>query len=240
MFPLPTLLLSCILSIPVYAQAQCQHIAILDSSFESGVFDVDGRNGWFRSDGGSFEQGGYHGMMSACSNAGGLWQIVPVQPQTTYHLSCYVKNRWADSYKIYAGTTEFIDSTVASDWTFISMPFTTGQDTNITLGYFTDGSVCFDFMRVTCDPLSSLNLPAPAIDLHIFPNPVSDFLTLRFDKPLSNGRATLTNSLGQVLRSHEIRYASHLTWDISEIPVGVYVVGVESDGQAVGRRVVRI
>ncbi len=234
------LLVLCLTGINSALLAQCQPIALLDSSFESGVFDIDGRNGWFRSDGGSFEPGAYHGNLSACSNAGSLWQIVRVQPQTTYYLNCYVKNTWSDPYRLFAGGTEYIDSTVASDWTFVSMPFTTGQDTSITLGYFTAGSVCFDFMRLTCDPLSSLDLPAPAINLNIFPNPVLDRITLRFGNSLPLDHATLTNSLGQVLRSQGIGYASQVIWDILDLPVGVYVVRVWRDREVLVRKVVRI
>lgn len=213
------------------ASGQCTGIALLDSSFESGVFDVDGHNGWFRSDGGSFEQGGYHGMLSTCSNAGSLWQIVPVQAQTTYYLSCYVKNTWSDPYRLFAGGTEYIDSTVASNWTFVSMPFTTGQDTSLLLGYSTEGSVCFDFMRVTCDPLSSIKNAIPRLAFQLFPNPASDQITIDLNSPAPEATATLTNFLGQVLRFQYLGGSTQATWDISQLPEGIYWLRVQAGKQ---------
>lgn len=228
----------CLVSISRGVSGQCAEIALLDSSFESGVFDVDGRTGWFRSDGGSFEQNAYHGMLSACSNAGGLWQIVPVQPQTTYYLSCYVKNQWADVYQLYAGGTEYIDSTVASDWTFISMPFSSGQDTSITLGYFTEGSVCFDFMRLTCDPISGLDRGSYSLEFSLFPNPANNRITLSFGKPFT-GYASLHNSMGQRITSHNLARSQQIEWDISHLPEGVYNLRVRSRGKSVSRKVVK-
>lgn len=234
------LILLLLLGIRHTVQAQCQSIQLADSSFESQVFDFSGLNGWLPNDGCDFTQTAYHGTYSVCSNAGGAGQYVRVEPQTTYYLSCYILNPSAYPYWFGAGTTSLYDSTDADTWTFISLEFFTGADTSVFVSYYTNGNACVDLMRVTCDPLSSLDLSAPEIDLRIFPNPASNFLTLRFDKPLSKGRATLTNSLGQVVRSQGIGYASQVIWDISDLPVGVYFVRVWRDGQAVVRKVARI
>jgi hypothetical protein len=77
--------------------AQCIHIALADSSFEEDTFengDLPVEKGFWYRDDGCYIYGdvAYDGDSSACSTWGGGFQLVQIESNTTYYLSCYVQN----------------------------------------------------------------------------------------------------------------------------------------------------
>lgn len=85
------------------ANAQCTDVVIADSSFEDGTYEQGPwpkqPGYWYRDDGANIhDDNPYHGDSIACSNGGGLNQLVDVDSNTTYWLSCYVHNALNDSY----------------------------------------------------------------------------------------------------------------------------------------------
>lgn len=65
-------------------------------------------------------------------------------------------------------------------------------------------------------------------DIQVFPNPVSDVLTIQTTKPLPNTRIEIRNSVGKLIKSIETSLPGTIL--LQEIPDGVYFVKI-SDGQ---------
>lgn len=139
--------------------AQCQSVAIVDSSFEDATFPIANPWGdpwiWFQTDGAELSNTeAYTGTYSVCSIAGGPVQFVEVDSNTNYFLSCFVKNGASDLWGVYLifdwGGYEVNVGT--DNWTFISMGFNSGPDTIVAIGA-QSASACFDDFRLTCESL---------------------------------------------------------------------------------------
>lgn len=159
----PRLLICLLLLVPTWCTAQCLNAVVADSSFEDGTWDsMQGVGGWLRNDGADTSNAqAWHGNNSICSNAGGGDQWIPVQSNTPYFFSCYVKNGVNDPF-FFLGAGSYITNTPpnSNDWTLMVLPFVSGNDTTTLIRFYSSGA-CFDYFRVTCDsPVTALP-PSP-------------------------------------------------------------------------------
>lgn len=81
--------------------------------------------------------------------------------------------------------------------------------------------------------VTSTNDPRQVADLRIFPNPVGEWLTVRWDGPLNlnaQARCRIVNGLGQELRTWSIQEANDLyqAIPVDDLPSGTYYLFVES------------
>lgn len=65
--------------------------------------------------------------------------------------------------------------------------------------------------------------------LHIYPNPASGIVTIELEKA-ADFTAQLFDMKGKAIQQHSTRN-DHLAMDVSELPAGLYILSVESDGK---------
>ena len=169
--------------------SQCTDIIVADSSFEAGVFHYDST--WTPDDGISFVTSPvFWGNYAVCSNGGGVYQRIEVEPNTTYHLSCWVKNGLYDFMlrvdHLPFGSTIDTGLVSTNNWQFVSMPFTTNNiDTVVGIRYWSFGA-CIDLVRVTCEQLTTTTSLQPQ-NIHVYPNPTQEKSIFSFnDLPIDN------------------------------------------------------
>jgi len=208
--------------------AQCQNIPIPDSSFEESSFAPANplfQTGFWTQNDGAEISGDYAltGDSVLCSYGGGAEQLIAVDSNTTYYLSCFVKNGMNDELLRFilnynASPLIEVDS---NDWTFISQSFNSGSDTIVAIGIYS-GQACFDDFKLTCFDLSMTEeyLPGekpfalyPTISsTHFF---LDAKTTISFDLFDMNGKLVETGELSQDIN----QIGSHFS-------AGLYVVHV--------------
>ncbi len=87
---------------------------------------------------------------------------------------------------------------------------------------------------------TSIHEQEQKIDVDIFPNPASNYLTLYVQPGFQNNiKATLINALGQELRSQKnIQPAIQYSFDITDLPQGIYFLKLETNGVSSMKKVV--
>ena len=78
--------------------------------------------------------------------------------------------------------------------------------------------------------------------LTLFPNPANDLLTIRtnLNTPAAT-TVTITNTIGQVVFAHQYPQAGSLFAEnisLSNVPAGLYLVKIESNGSSVTEKVI--
>lgn len=213
--------------------AQCQSVALADSSFESGLFygySGEPETGkWFYDDGILASNDGYTGSKSACSNGGGAFQVIKVDTNTTYFVSAYILDG-ADEGAPYPhfriNWNSHPVSISTNNWTFISTSFDSGSDTIAIVGFYSMGA-CFDEFRITCSPLTSLhsleNIPRP----YTLQSPISnDHFRLSAKKNLTIEVRSVSGRLVEQWKgSHQIQFGSSLS-------KGMYLLTIKSDSRS--------
>jgi hypothetical protein len=66
-------------------------------------------------------------------------------------------------------------------------------------------------------------------NLLIYPNPVSDVITVELNEFVSNGKLRLFNSVGQALMEKDIVKAEKISFSIVQFPPGLYYLSLEND-----------
>lgn len=82
--------------------------------------------------------------------------------------------------------------------------------------------------------MSEISDAQNAIDFEIFPNPASDFLTIKSAKT-SPASFKLLNTSGQIVRTKQVSPVTSVRLDLQELPKGVYIA-VFSDEKSIIRR----
>ncbi|WP_420458593.1 T9SS type A sorting domain-containing protein [Neolewinella sp.] len=105
----------------------------------------------------------------------------------------------------------------------------------------TDQTYYFDDIAVgggDCSNITSLFEPITVEGLRVYPNPITDRLTI--ENPLGATRFTLTNMLGQQLQQLNVSGArTQVQWELSELPTGTYLLTAQDrSGQLVARSMV--
>jgi hypothetical protein len=97
------------------------------------------------------------------------------------------------------------------------------------------GTVYIDNVYFSSVPLSTAKFTAHS--LKIYPNPVSDLVTIEAASALQ--KVTVYNILGQQVLSI-MPQAATATLDVSALQAGVYVLQAESDGNTISQRIIKI
>lgn len=207
---------------------QCSDVPVADSSFEAGTLTDGGAfmpGKWYRDDGCSISPGDpYVGDSCALSNGGGAFQVIPVVPNTTYHMSFYVRNGTNDPllhFRINWMSYHFSPS--SNNWTFATQSFNSGPDTTAIIGFYSGGA-CFDQVRVTCSPI--IGRPEPLGSqgiISLYPSISSTGFKVKSDQPCA---LRVLNVSGKVVVSLKSREGTRTFGEA--LPTGVYFVEVLS------------
>ena len=117
------------------------------------------------------------------------------------------------------------------------------------LGNFLDESLCPHYQPgfntgavYFIDDVRLINIPKPdgipelMVDASIYPNPVSQLLTLELDKPV-NGAVILADIQGREVKLRSLE-GKKLVLDVSDLDAGVYVLNLNTDEGFLRRKVV--
>lgn len=220
--------------------SQCTDIIVADSSFEAGVFHYDST--WTPDDGISFVTSPvFWGNYAVCSNGGGVYQRIEVEPNTTYHLSCWVKNGLYDFMlrvdHLPFGSTIDTGLVSTNNWQFVSMPFTTNNiDTVVGIRYWSFGA-CIDLVRVTCEQLTTTTSLQPQ-NIHVYPNPTQEKSIFSFnDLPIDNYNLNIINSTGQLVKTIKNTQNNQVELHRNNLPNGLYFLQLQyqNNVKAIGK-----
>lgn len=234
------LLLICI-GLRQLAFSQCTSITLADSSFEDASFPMLNSNElpwiWNQTDGAELSTiYSYSGSYSVCSVGGGINQIVVVDSNTTYHVSCFIKNGVNDPFlRFIINDSTYPTLTVLSDnWTFASQQFHFGSDTIATVG-IESNSACFDDFRLTCNRLVGIaDLHSLDSRLSLFPTISSSHFTLRTKQ---SGQAHILNMAGSVVEQFALGIGVNQFGE--DLPPAMYIVQVRIKGKIWTSRMVK-
>jgi len=93
-----------------------------------------------------------------------------------------------------------------------------------------------------CDASVETSVPSLSAyenNLHVYPNPVSNELTISFDRGDHDLSVKLLNLLGEVISEENEIHSNVYTLDVSHLPTGIYVAEINVDGNKVHRRIVK-
>jgi len=76
------------------------------------------------------------------------------------------------------------------------------------------------------------NIDQPTLEMEVFPNPASNYLTLRFSVPQPPSLFVLTDASGKIVDSQEVSGISAQI-NIAQLPKGVYFYVLKNDRQQV-------
>ncbi len=220
--------------------SQCTDIIVADSSFEAGVLYYDST--WTPDDGISVVTSPvFHGSHAVCSNGGGVYQSINVIPNTTYYLSCWVKNGLYD-FSLRVDHLPFgatIDTSLVTtdDWQFVSMPFTTNNvDTMVGIRYWSNGA-CVDLVRVTCEQLTATT-SLQVEKLTVFPNPTQEKSILNFNHlPDAYYTLNIFNSTGHLVKTIPNIQNNQIELYRDNLPKGLYLLQLRTKNsvKAIGK-----
>ena len=222
-------------------QAQCIDAIIPDSSFEDGTLYYGSGPAlpgtWFQDDGCTIERSldAPNGDSVACSNGGGAYQYIRVEPFTQYYLSAMVLNGASDDYPSW-GLGQFSDSVqvTTDNWTLLSKQFTTNNDTLIRIGFYS-ASACFDQFRMTCQPVIS-NTPIVEVEMPftLRANTSNNEFEMRVKKPCHltvfdlNGKRVIDQAM----------HAGSFSFG-EKCSAGIYIIEVQKNGQVWRKKAIK-
>jgi hypothetical protein len=67
--------------------------------------------------------------------------------------------------------------------------------------------------------------------VQVYPNPTSDILNIHLEKRVEEGRIQLINELGQVVLEKEIQQSLKDSFQIKDLPSGLYFLRMKLDGK---------
>ncbi len=134
--------------------------------------------------------------------------------------------------------------TWSSSGTYASVDPSTGVVTGVAAGSetitYTLPTGCLTSASVSVNPLPCLTLDVPAVtsyEVEMFPNPAYDELTIKTDAGAYD-QVTITNSVGQVLVSTQIKYTQTVI-NVSQLPPALYHVTLKGEHGTVVRKFVK-
>lgn len=74
--------------------------------------------------------------------------------------------------------------------------------------------------------------------LSIYPNPTNGSITIDLEEMKSNIHLRLTNALGQVVLAEDYKSVNHINFDL-DVPVGLYLLQLESDGKIITKKIIK-
>ena len=88
--------------------------------------------------------------------------------------------------------------------------------------------------------IGNLNTGDNSID--IYPNPANDVINITLHQPVDDGVLTICNVLGQQVYQNKIAGATNSTVniDIGALSQGVYILKMETGGQSLVKRIVKL
>lgn len=224
-----------------FAFPQCESIALADSSFEDASFPLLTVNDfpwiWNQTDGAELSTTySLSGSYSVCSNGGGVNQIVVVDSNTTYHVSCFIKNGLNDPFlRFIINDSTYPTLTVLSDdWTFVSQSFHSGSDTIATVG-IESNAACFDDFRLTCSRLVGIEDSYRLYSqLTLFPTVSAYNFTLKTNQP---GQAHIVNMTGSVVEQLDLEIGANQFGE--NLSPAMYMVQVRINGEIWTSRIIK-
>ncbi|MEO8085317.1 MAG: PKD domain-containing protein [Bacteroidota bacterium] len=77
--------------------------------------------------------------------------------------------------------------------------------------------------------------------IHVYPNPVNDVLTIRFNETMSQQKWTLKifDLVGKVVAEKNVDQLESVEWNVANLAPGSYLISMQSDDQKIVRRIVR-
>jgi hypothetical protein len=209
--------------------SQCMDVVVADSSFESGVFDYSGLNGWWPNDGCDFDNNSYHGAQSVCSNSGGAGQYITVDSNTTYYFSCFIYNPNGYDITLGAGGTSLINPSTSNSWTFVSFSFFTGSDTSVFISYYAvAGDPCIDLVRVTCSDLTGIEQLEAYNPLLVYPNPANEIIHVDLGEKREAGSIAIIDASGKEVRSENYGRSGAVEISVTGLAKGVYYLKISN------------
>ena len=106
-------------------------------------------------------------------------------------------------------------------------------------------SISVSNTEIYIDPDSSCiinELPDPLLnpeDLEIFPNPSSDYVTIKIPAMTTSGKLTIMNLNGQELMSHKLT-ENKIQIDISSLPAGIYLARLIYGNRTEVRKIIKM
>lgn len=235
------LLLISLIFIYIQSTSQCSDAIVADASFEEGTFPSDDyphvEGIWYRSDGTFLnENDGFHLNNSGCSNGGGAFQYVSVEPSTTYHLSCYVLNGTSDEYPSISINWSYDPIAPKSDdWSLVSQEFYSGSDTVVIIGFYSD-QACFDLFSVSCEPLVSTdNTLENTRPYSIFPTISPERFAIETSTPC---KVEILNLNGQIVE--QLETSTGFDYLGSSLSASTYIVRIFSDGKYYFDKIIKL
>ena len=221
------------------------YLAIVDPTGQNlimnGFFETEDLFGWEGSNIGILTnneifEGSTSGRILA--NAGELYQVIEVKPNTEYDLSFYTRwfvtpNNVIDIQILNADDNSLIASetmTTNTNWNLVEMQFVTPNDVNeIKLlfekanepGWFIDNAVMFDG-----ETLSTFQ-PDDEQTIKIFPNPTSRIFTVQSTQKLE--AIAIYNLKGQLVKEVNNLNGLGINVDIQELSNGIYIIKTISE-----------
>ena len=99
------------------------------------------------------------------------------------------------------------------------------------------GKVCKEIKTDTIDNIN--NITPPEYDYYINPNPTKDISNISFANPVIEGKLELYNMTGQLMTSIELDNKQFLSLDMSNYPIGMYLVVVRRDGYIIPHKIIK-
>lgn len=127
------------------------------------------------------------------------------------------------AFKINRSTGQFIDSI---PW---CLKFSYGFAKN-TIGFWSSGTIPGNNKKVhrfETTPVSTGNLPGPAFNFPVHPNPATSFITIDLPGPFKNNNQIIIKNLSGTIMKTIQSYNNHNTIDISGLVPGAYFLVTE-------------
>jgi hypothetical protein len=159
---------------------------------------------------------------------GVIYQEVPMPSDSTYEIGMLAN---ADAYlSDTIGGSGHLNVKVTP--TCVTVDFVRAYLPADTLsGLHHNREIAFSYTIGNCS--SGLNSENLESEIHVFPNPAKDKITVELSEQIENPQISLINTLGQIILKDQSR-----NLDVSQIPNGIYFLNVKMEQREVNMKIV--
>jgi hypothetical protein len=181
----------------------------------------------------------------------------PLVSGSQYHLTFYYKKNNTgisgcpleigySSDSLSLGTLIANVNSPNTSWNQVSLPFTPINNSNFITIRTVDGSYggiaagyAWDFVdNFEINQTTGLIDDASVSQIVIFPNPTNGYVTIDLGEVKEDIKATLTNSLGQVVLTENYKSTNLINLDIVTLK-GIYFLQLESDQEVITKKIIK-